>query len=212
MKFISENEIKYVLSQKDKILESIHSQEKELLLRIEKETLRMDELQGEFIQARSLRGKQLSPDTISRTNNVEDYMLSMLESSEKMTRQYFKGLHEQFIALIQQEEICQRVIFCYECITGETKEILDAFFVKKEKWEYIEKFFQISHRTLVDKRKAAIKTLMDMYNNEFITLGELGKMRNGISKGQKTGNRKKKTNKDKNKLNGQLSLFDIRKD
>lgn len=210
MYLITENDIKFVLSQREKLVCKIHNEEKELLLRIENETRRMDELQRELITAKSLRGKVLTDCPITPASHEEDYMLSMLEDSEKLRRQYMKGMHEQFVALVQQEEMVQRIIFCYETLVGETKEILEAFFIRKEKWDYIESRFKVSHRTLVDKRRNAIEALMDLYHRD-ITIEELGKMKNGMEEGRKISRRMKKRSIGNKNLEGQLNLFDCGK-
>lgn len=207
MYLITENDIKFVLSQREKLVCKIHNEEKELLLRIESETRRMDELQRELITAKSLRGKVLTECAISPSSHEGDYMLSMLEDSEKLRRQYMKGMHEQFVALVQQEEMVQRIIFCYETLAGETKEILEAFFIRKEKWEYIESRFKVSHRTLVDKRRHAIEALMDLYHRD-ITIEELGKMKNGMEEGRKISRRRGKNSNGNKNLEGQMNLFD----
>lgn len=200
MNFITESKIIYIIKNPD-LEEELMQEQRSLLEKISKQSETLESIHDEIIGAISLKGRELKQDVLSRTNNTNDGVLSVMEQAERIQREYYSALQEQFCAIVNQLEMVQRVRICFDTLDSGSRAILNRLYRHNEKWDYIEKRMEINHRALVSKRSYAIKTIKERYSSKN-TMRELGRMKNRDKEEDKvSGNRNKE-------IAGQLNLFE----
>ena len=198
---ITESDIKYILEKED-LEEYLRNEERKKLELLKSANETMEEVHDEIISAVSLKGKVMEQDVLTPTRTHREPLLDILEKSESIKKEYYRGLHLNLNKTLDHIETVQRVKMSFESLNRESKEIIDLLHIKKEKWEYVEHHIGISHAALVKKNRFALDLLLSRCNSN-LTISELARMRMLTDEQDRTPQNKRR---EKN-MKGQLSLF-----
>lgn len=205
MKRLDEMQVLGILS--DPGLESkLYEELTQALEKIRLQSRNMEELEMEVISASSIRScamKEIPSTGSAQATNAG--LMTVLENGQKLQREYLLSLREQVCVITEQIETVQRVGLAYQTLIPEYRYILAGLYIENYKWSYMESVMGISHRTLLKKRKEAIKDLLDRYHSSY-SLRELGKMKNSDIFHPKP---KAKKEKEGDLDDGQMSLSDF---
>lgn len=205
MRRLDEMEILGILS--DPCLESkLYEELMQALEKIRMQSRNMEGLEREVISASSIKScamKEIPPAGNAQANNAG--LMAVLENGQKLQKEYLLSLKEQVCVITEQIETVQRVGLAYQTLIPEYRYILAGLYIKNYKWNYMESVMGVSHRTLLNKRKEAIKDLLDRYHSSY-SFRELGKMKNREIFHPKA---KVKKESDTDQNDGQMRLSDF---
>jgi len=154
---IDENIVKDVLRNRANKINSIHRKMNYLTNDIN--------LKDEILASICLRSQILSdmPKAKGNTSDIHDDY----EAYQKIFEKQRYDFQELFWLLVKQEEMIERVWQCFLALEEPYFSILESIYVKKEKYEAVQKESGFSNQPFNQKRRHGIEIIIMLYDSEF---------------------------------------------
>lgn len=154
---IDENIVKDVLRNRKNKINSIHRKMNYLTSDID--------LKNEILTSICLRSQRLSdlPKARGRKKDMSD----VYEAYQKSFEEQKYEIQEQFWKLVEQEDMIERVWQCFLALEEPYFSILEAIYVKQEKYEVVLEESGLSNQPFNEKRRHGIEAIIMLYNSDF---------------------------------------------
>lgn len=153
---INEENVKDVLKNKQKLINSIHTKMKHLNSDIRNK--------NDIIVSVSLQSKQLSdmPKSFGNFKDISDVYETYIRRLEKQKLEFQNSLWN----LIEEEEMIERVWLCFMAIDEPCFGILESMYVRGEKYEFSLSDSGLSNKAFNEKRREGIRTILRLYYSD----------------------------------------------
>lgn len=139
-------------------------------LQEEKESFRNEILYNSQVQVK------ISDQPRSNTNAIKD-INDVIEQTDKRFCAYEKELLHEYAGLLDQLDVCKRVMLAYRTLLPIEREIVKRLYIQNEKWVAVETDLHLNHRILVQNVKDIFATLSEKIDSGLSNI-ELARQQN----------------------------------